>query len=134
VTVTVNGVVKLEITDPAAFARVCQPVETAATRCVPLFTRGDSVRVDVAVANTTGTGNTPPTFAFLSSFHADPNGLGWRRMVMHDNGDRSYSLRWVAQQKGRERIIVEALDSQSFATPSEDDYRANVWAIPYQVQ
>jgi hypothetical protein len=135
VVVSVNGVVKIDITDPAAFAKVCQSSTTTdKNACVPLFKKGDNVKVVVKVANTTGTNNTPPTFAFLSSYHADPNGLGWRRMQMTDGGDNSYSLSWVAQQYGRERIIVEALDAQSFVTPTADDYRANVWAVPYQIQ
>ncbi|MBI4503872.1 MAG: hypothetical protein HY700_22255 [Gemmatimonadetes bacterium] len=133
VAVSVNGTVKIDITDPAAFEKIVNGTG-AGREAVPLFTRGDTVKVTAKVANTTGTGNTPPTFAFLSSFHADPNGLGWRRMLMHDDGDGSFSLSWVAAQKGRERIIVEALDAQSFVTPTADDYRANVWAVPYQIQ
>ncbi len=133
VVVSVNGVVKIDITDPTAFEKI---LSTAAktSNDMPLFHRGDNIKIVVKVANTTGTNNTPPTFAFLSSFHADANGLGWRRMQMQDGGDNSYSLTWVAQQAGRERVIVEALDAQGFVTPTADDYRANVWAVPYQIQ
>jgi hypothetical protein len=131
--VSVNGTVKIDITDPAAFEKLVQSTAEK-HEDLPLFHRGDTVKVVVTVANTTGTNNTPPTFAFLSSYHADPNGLGWRRMQMHDDGSNSFSLSWVAQQSGRERIILEALDAQSFVTPTADDYRANVWAVPYQIQ
>jgi hypothetical protein len=55
-------------------------------------------------------------------------------MQMHDNSDGSFTLSWVAQQRGRERIIVEALDAQTFVTATDDDYRSNVWAIPYEIQ
>ena len=134
VLVTVNGAVKIDVTDPSALEKLAEMTAAKTSGDLPLFNRGDTVKVTVKVANTTGTNNTPPTFAFLSSFHADPNGLGWRRMAMVDNGDNSYSLRWVAQQRGRERIIVEALDTQGFVTPTGDDYRANVWAVPYQIQ
>ena len=132
VTVSVNGVIKIDVTDPTAFAKVLQNAGKGDE--VPAFHKGDTVKVVVKVANTTGTNNTPPTFAFLSSFHADPNGLGWRRMRMEDQGDGTFSLRWVVQQRGRERVIVEALDAQSFVTPTADDYRANVWGIPYMIQ
>jgi hypothetical protein len=133
VVVSVNGTVKIDITDPTAFERIMQTAAKASGD-LPLFHRGDNIKIVVKVANTTGTNNTPPTFAFLSSFHADPNGLGWRRMQMQDGGDNSYSLTWVAQQTGRERIIAEALDAQAFVTPTADDYRSNVWAVPYQIQ
>jgi hypothetical protein len=132
VTVTVNGVVKIKITDPTIFAQVVTPTTDRAN--IPLFLRGDTVRVTLKVANTTGTNNTPPTFAFLSSFHADPNGLGWRRMRMEEASDGTFGIRWVAQQRGKERIIVEALDAESFVTPTADDYRANVWGVPYLIQ
>jgi hypothetical protein len=134
VVVSVNGVVKIDITDPTAFEKINLSTAGKSTTDMPLFKRGDNIKIVMKVANTTGTNNTPPTFAFLSSFHADANGLGWRRMQMQDGGDNSYSLSWVAQQYGRERIIVEALDAQSFVTPTADDYRANVWAVPYQIQ
>ncbi len=133
VSVSVNGVVKIDVTDPTAFEKVEQGSEKT-SQDVPAFNKGDTVKVMVKVDNTTGTNNTPPTFAFLSSFHADPNGLGWRRMRMTDNGDGTFSLRWVAQQRGKERVIVEALDAQSFVTPTADDYRANVWGIPYAIR
>lgn len=133
VTVSVNGVVKIDVTDPTAFAKVVLGSEKT-SHDVPAFDKGDTVKVVVKVANTTGTNNTPPTFAFLSSFHADPNGLGWRRMRMEDRGDGTFSLSWVVWQRGRERVIVEALDAQSFVTPTADDYRANIWGIPYSIR
>jgi hypothetical protein len=131
VSVSVNGTVKVDITDPTVFEQI---VNGPGKENLPLFHRGDTVQVVAKVTNTTGTNDTPPTFAFMSSFHADPNGLGWRRMLMHDNGDGSFTLKWVAQQTGRERIIVEGLDAQTFVTPTADDYRSNVWAIPYEIQ
>jgi hypothetical protein len=134
VAVSVNGVVKLDITDPTAFEKINQTSGGKGDHDMPLFSKGDTVKVVMKVSNTTGTNNTPPTFGFLSSFHADPNGLGWRRMKMTDNSDGSFSLSWVARQRGKERVIVEALDAQSFVTPTADDYRANVWAIPYWIR
>lgn len=134
VTVSVNGVVKIDVTDPTAFEKVDLTAGDKSGHEMPLFTKGDTVKVLMKVENTTGTNNTPPTFGFLSSFHADPNGLGWRRMKMADAGDGSFSLSWVVQQRGRERIIVEALDAQSFVTPTADDYRANIWGIPYSIR
>lgn len=133
VTVSVNGVVKIDVTDPTAFAKVVQGEHKGGDE-VPAFSKGDTVKVVVKLTNTTGTNNTPSTFAFLSSYHADPNGLGWRRMRMEDQGDGTFSLSWVVQQRGRERVIVEALDAQSFVTPTADDYRANIWGIPYKIQ
>ncbi len=133
VTVSVNGVVQIEVTDPTAFAKVVLGSEKTG-HDVPAFNKGDTVKVVVTVANTTGTNNTPPTFTFLSSFHADPNGLGWRRMRMEAKGDGIFSLSWVAQQRGKERVIVEALDAQAFVTATADDYRANIWGIPYSIR
>jgi len=132
VTVSVNGVVKIDVTDPTAFAQVTRNLAKHSGE-VPAFNKGDTVKVVVKVTHTTGTNNTPPTFAFLSSFHADPNGLGWRRMRMEDLGEGTFSLRWVVRQRGNERVIVEALDAQSFVTPTDDDYRANIWGIPYKI-
>ena len=32
------------------------------------------------------------------------------------------------------RLAVDALDSESLQTQSGDNYRANIWAVPYRVQ
>lgn len=133
VSVSVNGVEKIKVTDPTAFQKVPHGADKTSHE-VPAFNKGDTVKVAAKITNSTGTNNNPSTFAFLSSFHADPNGLGWRRMRMQDHGDGTYSLTWVAQHRGKERVIVEALDAQSFVTPTDDDYRANIWGLPYWIR
>lgn len=95
---------------------------------------GDEIMVTAEVANATGHDNVPPTFVFLHLYHASPNARGWLRLPMTDNGDGTYTRGWTVRHAGRERISVDAIDSQTFATDTEDDYRANVWGVPYRIR
>lgn len=126
VTVAVNGEVLADITDPADLIDV--------ERGVAKLTRGDEVTVTTHVSN----GNqetTPPTFVFLHVLHASPNARIWLRLPMTEVGGETgvFSRSWTVRQTGRERLAVDAIDSQTFATQSDDDYRANIWGIPYVV-
>lgn len=95
---------------------------------------GDEIGVTATVANTTGIDNVPPTFVFLHLFHAAPNGRLWLRLPMTDNGDGTWTRTWTVRFNGRERIMVDAIDSQAFNTDAEDDYRGNVWGVPYRIR
>lgn len=124
-TVTVNGEVLADITDPSA------PIEVE--RDMPKLRRGDEVTVTAYVGNDNQS-NTPPTFVFLHLFHASPNARIWLRLPMAELDEPGgYTRSWTVRQTGRERIAVDAIDSQTFVTESEDDYRANIWAVPYAV-
>lgn len=126
VVVRVNGEVRLEAEDPAELFRV--------DNRIPRLEVGDSVSVLAEVDNTTGTGNEPPTFVFLHVYHHGPNARGWVRIPMRERDDGAFVRHWIVRFAGRERMVVDALDSQTFNTDSEDDYRANGWGIPYRIE
>jgi hypothetical protein len=126
VVVAVNGEVKLEVEDPAALFRV--------DNRIPRLALGDSVSVLAEVENTTGTGNEPPTFVFLHVYHHGPSARGWVRIPMRQRDDGLFVRHWIVRFGGRERMVVDAIDSQTFNTDSEDDYRANGWGIPYRIE
>lgn len=126
VVVAVNGEIKLEVEDPAELFRV--------DNRIPRLDVGDSVSVLAEVENTTGTGNEPPTFVFLHVYHHGPNARGWVRIPMRQRDDGLFVRHWIVRFAGRERMVVDALDTQTFNTDSEDDYRANGWGIPYRIE
>ena len=125
VIVKVNGEIVLEVTNPDELLRVNDRI--------PLLHRGDSVEVIAQVENTTGTGNIPPTFVYLHLLHADPTSRIWRRVLMQER-DGQFVKSWIVRHTGRNRIAVDAIDSQTFNTQTDDDYRANIWAIPYRIE
>lgn len=101
---------------------------------VPKLHEGDSVRVVAHVANTTGGTFSPSTFVFLHVRHADPAAIRWRRILMTDDGNGDFSLRWVVRHTGRDRFVVDALDAATLQLGTADNYRANEWGIPFLVQ
>ena len=124
--VLVNGETKLDVSDPSELFD--------ATTRIPLLHVGDSVSVLAAVENTTGIDNVPPTFVFLHVYHYGPAARGWVRIPMRQRDDGLYVRHWIVRFTGRQRMIVDAIDSQAFNTDSEDDYRANSWGIPYRIE
>jgi hypothetical protein len=124
--VSVNGEVRLEVEDPAELFRV--------DNRIPRLQVGDSVSVLAEVENTAGTGNEPPTFVFLHVYHHGPAARGWVRIPMREREDGAFVRHWIVRFGGRERMVVDAIDSQTFNTDSEDDYRANGWGIPYRIE
>jgi len=126
VVVRVNGEVKLEVEDAAELFRV--------DNRIPRLDVGDSVSVLAEVENTTGTGNEPPTFVFLHVYHHGPNARGWVRIPMRAREDGAFVRHWIVRFGGRERMVVDAMDSQTFNTDADDDYRANGWGIPYRIE
>jgi hypothetical protein len=92
-------------------------------------------RIDSAgFANTTGTDNVPQTLVFLHVYHAGPTVRAWARVPTRPSAAGPFVREWTARLTGRERIAVDAIDSQTFNTDSTDDYRANVWAIPSRIE
>jgi hypothetical protein len=101
---------------------------------VPRFHMGDTVKVVAAVANTTGGSLLPPTFVFLHVRHADRSHFGWVRVLMHDNGDGTYTQSWVAHRTGRDRFAVDAIDAATLALGRADNYRASIVGIPFHIE
>ncbi len=128
VQVWVNEVLALEITEPSELVDVADRV--------PRLHREDHVLVRAWVENGVDNGNDPDTFVFLHLFHANADIRAWIRrpmeMVQGDDGVH-YERSWTARHIGRSRIAVDAIDAETFTTESEDDYRANIWGIPYRI-
>jgi hypothetical protein len=128
VEVWVNEVLQLEITDPSEML----DVEGRLPRLHP----EDAVTVRAWVENSLDNGNEPDTFVFLHLFHATPNSRAWVRLLMErvvTDTDTYHELSWNARHTGRSRIAVDAIDAETFTTESEDDYRANIWGVPYRI-
>jgi len=121
-----NDTLLVEVTDPAALFDVASRV--------PRFRLGDTVKVVAAVANTTNSGFTPPSFVFLHVRHAALSGTSWRRLKMTDNGDGTYQRSWIARQTGIDRFLVDALDSGVLLEGTADNYRTNEVGIPYRIE
>lgn len=103
---------------------------------VPRLRLDDRVFVRVWVDNSVDNGNEPATYVFLHVFHANTDLARWVRVPMQlaegPDGPH-YELSWMARRIGRARLAVDAIDAQTFMTESEDDYRANIWGIPYRI-
>ena len=52
---------------------------------------------------------------------------------MQDLGGGSFQRSWVVRQTGRDRLVVQALDSQTFQTETGTEARGNAWAVPYRI-
>lgn len=126
VAVFVNGIAVLSVSNPDSLL----PVDTR----VPLFHAGDTVKVTMHVANTSGGNFSPATFAFLHVRHADPNGIRWHRVQMKDDGNGDFERSWVVRFTGRDRFVVDALDAATLELGSADNYRSNEWGIPFRVE
>jgi hypothetical protein len=128
VTVSVNGVLQLEITDPSEMLDV--------EGRIPTLNPEDEVTVQAWVENGLDNGNEPDTFVFLHLFHATPISRAWIRLPMErvvGDVETYYELTWHARHTGRARIAVDAIDAQTFTTETEHDYRANIWGVPYRI-
>ncbi len=124
VEVWVDGVLALSIADPSLLFDV--------DGRIPHLRVGQEVQVKVFVSNSTRP--EADTYVFLHVFHASPNVRIWIRVPMElVEGDLGpyYVRSWVVRHSGRGRVAVDAIDSQTFMTDSDDDYRANIWGIPY---
>jgi hypothetical protein len=126
VAVSVNGTAVLQVSNPDSLISVD-------TR-VPLFHAGDTVKVTMHIANSTGGGFSPATFGFLHVRHADPTGIRWRRVPMIDDGNGDFERSWVVRFTGRDRFVVDALDAATLELGTADNYRSNEWGIPFRVE
>jgi hypothetical protein len=126
VAVYVNGAAVLQVSNPDSLISVD-------TR-VPLFHAGDTVKVTMHVANSTGGSFSPATFGFLHVRHADPLGIRWRRVPMIDDGNGDFERSWVVRFTGRDRFVVDALDAATLELGTADNYRSNEWGIPFRVE
>lgn len=124
VSVYVNGAEVLVVEDAAALLSLAEEV--------PMFNQGDEVTIYAAVANETNALENE-TYVFLHLLHAWQDRVGWRRMPMEYNADLGKWVgHWVAQQGGRGRIVVDALDGGSWSP--DGAYRAHVWGVPYHIE
>lgn len=121
-----NGTLLLDVSDPAALYDVDNHVSR--------FRVGDEIRVVATVANTTGSGFTPPTFVFLHVHHWDRTATAWRRIPMEDNGDGTYQRTWIAHRAGFDRFVVDAVDAATLLLGTADNYRASEVGIPYRIE
>ena len=126
VSVSVNGQVKIGITDPQALFRV--------TNQIPRLALGDTVVVTAEVTNTTGGDNFPATFVFLHVDRADAARAVWRRERMLQAPSGAFVKAWVVRLAGPARFAVDAIDAGTFKTAAGDDYRANVWGVPFRIE
>ncbi len=127
VEVWVDGVLALSITDPSLLFDV--------DGLIPHLRVGQEVQVKAFVSNSTRP--EADTYVFLHLFHASPDVRIWIRVPMElVEGDLGpyYERSWVVRHSGRGRVAVDAIDSQTFMTDSDDDYRANIWGIPYIIE
>jgi hypothetical protein len=128
VEVWVNGELQLEITDASELLD--------ADGRIPSLHVEDFVEVKAWVENGLTSENEPDTFVFLHLFHASPTARGWMRLPMErvvTDTDVYYVHSWTARHTGRSRIAVDAIDAETFTTETEDDYRANIWGVPYRI-
>ena len=124
VTITRNSGVPKVLTDPEAFLAP----ESLTSTIV-----GDTLTVVVQTTNTTGTDLVPPTQMFIHVRHLQPGTDAWGRFPMQRQEDGSFRARWVVRRAGVAIVAVDALDSQTLATQSGDDYRSDLWAVPVKV-
>jgi hypothetical protein len=104
---------------------------------IPRFDQGAEVKITARVKNYTGEHREgdADTWVYLHLFHARADARRWVRLPMAFNEATGlYERTWVVQQDGRERLVVDAIDAGSFALDVPDNYRANLWAIPYRVE
>jgi hypothetical protein len=121
VTVRRNSEAPEVLTDPEA---LLSPEALTSTNV------GDTLAVVVQVANTTGTGLVPPTQMFIHVRHLRAAFDTWDRLPMQRQDDGSFRAHWVVRRAGRGVVAVDALDSETLATESGDDYRSDLWAVP----
>lgn len=124
VVVTRNSGTPLVVTEPTAII----PASTFTSTVV-----GDTLRVVVAVTNTTGTDLVPPTQMFVHVRHLQPGTDSWGRFPMQHQEDGSFRAQWVVRRPGRTIVAVDAIDSKTLSTQSADDYRSDLWAVPVNV-
>jgi hypothetical protein len=124
----VNGEVVMEITDPSALIRI----EDRIAR----LDRDTEISIQAVVSNqTTDEFDPEATFVYLHLRHAAVGLRVWRRMPMeYDPEVAAYVATWVVRHRGRERIVVDALDAETVSVSVEDPYLSNIWVVPYRTR
>ncbi len=132
VTVAVNGEVVLELLHDSEALPPLLDLDGG----VPMLQVGDEVTVTAAVSNDQE--DMRSAFVFLHFFEGSRKRGMWHRVLMEqsqlETGEVSYSYTYTVEEPyAHGRIVVDAIDSQTFMTESDDDYRANTWGIPHTV-
>ncbi|MGD8718043.1 MAG: hypothetical protein PVH29_04390 [Candidatus Zixiibacteriota bacterium] len=94
---------------------------------LPHVTYGEEVTVTMKATNTSGEEWEPATFCFD---HHD-----WKRGLMDDDGAGTYTGTYtITADPGVRHGGVSGIDAGTMQNESEDDYNADGWSLPFEVQ
>jgi hypothetical protein len=106
------------------FTNMQEPIPLAE---LPRVAEDEKVSYVVKAKNTSAEGWVPKSFGFL---HHD-----WLRYNMADKGNQTYEGRFdVTAQPGIRHSGVSVLDAGTLQNESEDDYNADGWSLPFEVE
>jgi len=94
---------------------------------LPRVSHGEKVSVAVKAENTSGEGWVPVSFAFL---HHD-----WQRFNMADDGKQTYTGEYsITAEPGIRHGGASVIDAGTLQNETEDDYNADGWSLPFEVE
>jgi hypothetical protein len=94
---------------------------------LPRVSHGEKISVTVKAENTSNEGWVPRSFGFL---HHD-----WRRYDMADKGNRTYEGEYnITAEPGVRHNGVSVIDAGTLQNEAEDDYNADGWSLPFEVE
>jgi hypothetical protein len=94
---------------------------------LPRVSHGEKVSVTVKAENTSTEGWVPKSFGFL---HHD-----WQRHNMTDKGNRTYEGEYnITAEPGVRHGGVSVIDAGTLQNETEDDYNADGWSLPFEVE
>lgn len=94
---------------------------------LPRVSHGEKVSVTVRAENTSTEGWVPKSFGFL---HHD-----WQRHNMTDKGNRTYEGGYsITAEPGVRHGGVSVIDAGTLQNETEDDYNADGWSLPFEVE
>jgi len=126
ITALVNGEVVMTVTDPSELIRI----EDRIAR----LSKDSSIEIRAFVSNATvDQFDAGATFVYLHLRNAAVDLRRWRRMPMdYVTGVGAYVANWTVRHRGRERIVVDALDAETVSPVADAPYYSNIWGIPYR--
>ncbi len=113
------------------------PDQLLAREDLPVFSKGEKVKVMVTVRNIDPT-YYPECYVYLHRFIW---ALQIARLRMFDDGTRGdevandgvFTNTWTIWGPLRQHAAVDVLDSKCLQNETEDDYNSNAWGVPYIV-